>query len=188
MKIPPRSNPPTGAPPMLARILFSGIVPRMTAGRPPTWLGIELPPKLSQVLPEDVEANRHHRQDDDLPEEVLEEDQGAHHRQPYVGTAYEFGESPPETSLNEREHGDREDERGKQVLSLIGEDTNERNEHYRHADRSPQLSYPAGASLSLGDGAYPARYMGAGGRTLTISQAFSMIPQRLVKDFIVGQL
>src|SRR5918998_100309 len=32
---------PTGAPPVSARILFSGIVPTMTAGRPPTWLGIE---------------------------------------------------------------------------------------------------------------------------------------------------
>ena len=91
MKILPRSNPPTGAPPVLARILFSGMVPTMAARRPPTWLDIELPSKLSQVLPKDVETNRYYRRDDDLPEEVLEEDQRAHHRQPDVGTAYEPG-------------------------------------------------------------------------------------------------
>ena len=111
-----------------------------------------------------------------LPEVVFEEDQGAYYSQRDVDTHYEPGQSPPEAGLDEREHSDGEDERGEEVLSLVGDDEDERHEHQRDADRSPQLRHPAGVGLRLRDGARGVRYVGVRGGTLAISQAFGMTP------------
>src|SRR5215211_5437079 len=131
--------------------------------------------ELPQVLPQYVESDTQDRKDYDLPEEVLEEDQGAHDRQRDVDTDYEPGESPPETGLDEGEHGDGQDERGEQVLSLIGEDADERQEHQTDADRSPELRHPTGAGLSLGDGARSVRNMRADGGTPSTSPESSLM-------------
>ena len=50
-----------------------------------------LPSKLPQVLPQYVESDTQNREDDNLPEVVLEEDKGAYDRQSDIGTDYEPG-------------------------------------------------------------------------------------------------
>src|SRR5215204_7335670 len=95
----------------------------MTSPRtnPSTRAGVTLPPKLPQVLPENVEAHGHHRQDDYLPEELVEKDESTHHRQADVDADQEPAKPLPETGFDEGKHGDGNDEYEEQVLSLVDE-------------------------------------------------------------------
>src|SRR5215204_666428 len=95
----------------------------MTSPRtnPSTRAGATLPPKLPQVLPENVEAHGQHRQDDYLPEVPVEKDESTYHRQADVGADHEPVKPLPETGFDERKHGDGKDEREEQVLSLVEE-------------------------------------------------------------------
>src|SRR5215210_2529793 len=151
-----------------------------SSSRPPRRSGAEirsvvLPSELPQVLPQDVESYGQDREDDNAPEVVFEEDEGAYYRQRDVDAHYEPGESPPEAGLDKREHGDGEDERGEEVRSLVGDDEDERHEHQGDADRGPQLRHPSGVGVRLRDGARGVHYVGARGWTLAVSQAFGVI-------------
>src|SRR5215210_1413300 len=151
-----------------------------SSSRPPRRSGAEirsvvLPSELPQVLPQDVESYGQDREDDDAPEVVFEEHEGAYYRQRDVDAHYEPGQSPPEAGLDEREHGDGEDERGEEVRSLVGDDEDERHKHQSDADRGPQLRHPARMSLRLRDGARGVHDVGVGGGTLAASQAFGVL-------------
>src|ERR687893_2848309 len=147
-----------------------------------------LPSEFPQVLPQDVEPDAEDREYDDAPEVLLEEYEGAYYRQCDVDAHYEPGQTPPEAGLDEREHGDGEDERGEEVRSLVGDDEDERHEHQSDADRGPQLRHPPSVGLRLRDGARGVHYVGVRGRTLAIPQAFGVRLQGLGEDFVVGQL
>ena len=114
--------------------------------------------------------------------------EGAYYCQRDVDAHYEPGQSPPEARLDEREHGDGEDERGEEVRSLVGDDEDERHEHQGDTDRGPQLRHPPQReSPPPRRGAWRALCGRARGDARRLS-GFRRETSGTRRDFVVGQL
>src|SRR4028118_2174743 len=129
-----------------------------------------LPPELPDVVPEHVEAYDEHRGDDELPEELVEQDERGHGGQAYIRASEEVGEASPEPGLGEGEERDAHDEHGDQVLLLEDGDGDEDDEHEADAHGGPRLGHPAEPELRRGrrpvrpgDGGAGDRRRGSGG-------------------------
>src|SRR4028118_1536908 len=109
-----------------------------------------LPPELPDVVPEHVEADDEDRRDDELPEELVEQDEGGHRGEAYVRAADEVGEASPEPGLGEGEERDAHDEHRDQVLLLEDGDGDEDDEHEADAHGGPRLGHPAEPELRRG--------------------------------------
>src|SRR5215204_5898334 len=88
---------------------------------------------LTQVVPEHVEADYEHGRDDELPEELVDEDERGDHGQPDVGAAHQVHQAAPEAGLHEGEESDAENQHGDQVLPLEERYGDEANDHEAHA-------------------------------------------------------
>src|SRR5215218_7996301 len=82
--------------------------------------------ELPQVVPKYVDAHAKHRQDYELPEKLVDDDQCSYYRQSDVDATYQVCELASKTRLDEREQGDAGDQYRGQVLPL------QRNEGEEH--------------------------------------------------------
>src|SRR5215208_4684330 len=93
--------------------------------------------ELSQVVPKYVDAHAKHRQDDELPEKLVDDDQCSYYRQSDVDATYQVCELASKTRLDEREQGDAGDQYRGQVLPLQRNDPDEGEEHQPDAQGGP---------------------------------------------------
>src|ERR687893_916760 len=134
------------------RELSSYVRPLYVRGRWPARAGrghSALPAQFADVVPEHVEADDEDGRDDELPEELVEQDQRGDRGQAYVRAGDEVDETSPEAGLGEGEEGDADDEHGHQVLLLEDGYGDEDDEHEADAHGGPGLGHPAEPQLRL---------------------------------------
>src|SRR3954467_260006 len=97
-----------------------------------------LPSKLSQVIPQDVDAQDHHGSTDDLPEELVGDDQRRHHGESYGRACHQVGQPAAESRLDQQEQGDGAGQGKRQEMpSFVPPHQEEDYEHHSHAGSGP---------------------------------------------------
>src|ERR671911_457750 len=143
--------------------------------------------QLAQVVPEDVEADHEHRRDDELPEELVDEDERGDHGQPDVGAAHQVHQAAPEAGLYEGEESDAEDQHGDQMLPFEERYGDEANDHEAHAYGSPGLGHAADPELVFGGWRVGAQDVGAGGVAFPVLQAPGVLQERFGDGLVGGE-
>ena len=105
--------------------------------------------EFSQVVPQDIDTYYQYYQGDDLPEELIRDDQCCYYSQPNVDAADQVCEPSPKACLQECKQGDAGDQRGVYSLSLEHNDPDEGYQHQSHAYGGLYFGHATGAAFVI---------------------------------------